>query len=379
MEKIKGISQVIVNILLERSNKLGQGRSVGVLGFVDKQGIISSYAKVVNGGQSSLPFNKLLATVLGEKSSPLLEKINCLADNTVIISTAPGKTGVIISTGGINIFDLPVVKIGIKHKKAVGVGILYPESKLFTLASISEKEQLNSLAAINMEEERQAMRSLTELRLQYLDISKELPILDIPAKEGDILNKVNEKRILPEYGVKSLDKNFAQRLVDKSIEVEQGREVAAFGIIDKKGHVKQASELVVGGMGYVPARMLVSSYQDISTISLRQAYTNIIPLNAVIVHTHPGGTGVMHMGDAMAGPGTWGRPIVAIGHNELGQVKGATVIEFSSKISTLNNEYETIEEEFFMVESSEEEAKLRKRKYEIAQEFTDFCQEIIIK
>ncbi|MDI3546655.1 MAG: hypothetical protein PWR10_307 [Halanaerobiales bacterium] len=379
MQKIKGISKKIVDKLVVRSNQLGQGRPVGVIGFIDQQGYVSKYGRVIDGGLSGLPFRKLLSGVIDKISGSLLELINQLPENAVVISTSPGKTGIITNTGGINIFDQPIIKIGIKNKKAVGVGVMYPESKFFQLATISEKVQLKSLAALTMEEERQAMRESTNLQLKFLEISEELPLVDIEA-EGDYSpGKIGKRWSLPRRKVKGIAKGFARKLVDKSIEIEQGREVAAIGIINQEGLVEQVGEVIVGGMGYVPSRLLVSSYKDISTISLREAYTSLIPADAVIVHTHPGGTGVMHMGDAMAGPGTWGRPIVAIGHDEKGQIKGANVIEFSDKISQLADEYEDIEQRFFQVNTPEEEANLRKRRYEIAQEFTDLCREIVIK
>lgn len=377
--KVKGISREIVNLLLKRSNKLGQGRTVGVIGFISKQGYISEYGKIIDGGLSGLPFRRLLGGVMEQKRVSLLELINRLPANAVVISTSPGKTGIIISTGGINIFDLPIVKIGVKDKKAVGVGIIYPDKSLFELATRSERVELNILAALNMEEERKALRESSELRLEYLGISEKLPVLDIPAQVGYFISNTEQEWTLPREKVQGLSLDLASRLVNKSVEIEQGREVAAIGMINDSGLVEQAGEIVVGGMGYVPSRLLVNSYVDISEISLREAYTRIIPEKAVIVHTHPGGTGVMHMGDAIAAPGTWGRSIIAIGHDKAGQIKGASVIDASEEISRLIDEYEEIEQHFFMVNTAQEETRLRKRRYQIAQEFTDLCREIVIK
>lgn len=376
--EIKGISKELVDVILKRSNLLGQGRSVGTIGYIDEKGYISKYSKIIDGGLSGLPFRKLLAGAVEYAKGSLLEIINQLPENAVIISSAPGKTGVIISTGGINIFNQPVVSIGIKNKRAVGVGVLYPDSKLFNLATNSEKVQLKSLAALTMEEEREAMKESYQLRLKYLEISEELPVVDVKVTGGYKV-KIDDKFSFTQTKVNSISKEFAEKLVARSMEVEQGREVAAIGVVNNEGHVEMAGDIIVGGMGYVPSRLLASSYHDISNLSLREAYTKIIPDNAIIVHTHPGGTGVMHMGDAMAGPGTWGRPIIAIGHNEKGQIKGATVVEFSKKLSELADEYEEVEQRFFQVENQEEEARLRKRRYEIAQEFTDLCKEIKIK
>ncbi|ACL69483.1 hypothetical protein [Halothermothrix orenii] len=377
--KVKGISRDIVNNLLERGNQLGQGRSVGTIGFVDNNGFITGCGKIVDGGVSGLPFRKLLRTVVGHSNGPLLELINQLPDNSVLISTSPGKSGIIISTGGINIFNLPVIKIGIKNKKAVGVGILYPESSFFNLATISERIQLDSLTARNMEEERKVMRKSTRLRLKYVDISDELPVVNKAGKTGLVPQNGDRSWSLPSYQVKSIDREFVNRLVEESVKVEQGREIASVGVVDKQGHVTQAGDIIVGGMGYVPSRLLASSYKDISDISLREAYTKIIPRNAVIVHTHPGGTGIMHMSDIMAGPGTWGRPIIAIGHNEKGEIKGLSVVTFSHKLSKLADEFEDLDQNFYQADTPEAEIRLRKRRYEIAKEFTDLCTSIIIK
>ncbi|MFP4661500.1 MAG: peptidase S7 [Halanaerobiales bacterium] len=376
MNLIKGIARKIVKKVEERNSKLGQGRSIGLIGFVDKDGYISSHGGMVDGGLSGVPFRKLLSTVVDKTEGPLLNLINQLPDNAVYISTAPGKTGIIINTAGINIFDLPIIKIGIKNNKAVAAGIIYPEKKLFELASYSEKMQLKNLAANTMEEEREALRELSKLRLKYIEISGEVPFVDRELsyiKPSTVLQ--SKKEIETARGLK---KTFAEKLVAKSNEIEQGREVAAIGIINDKGCIEQAGEVVVGGMGYVPSRLLASGFKDITGISLRKSYTNIIPENSVIVHTHPGGTGVMHMGDAMAGPGTWGRSIVAIGHDRDGNIKGATIIDYSQEMGELIDEYEELDQLFFQAETQVEEAKIRKKRYQIAQDFTDLCRSLEI-
>ncbi len=378
MNIIKGIAKDIVMKVEERSNKLGQGRNVGLIGFIDEEGYVSSHGSIIDGGLSGLPLRILLSTVIDNHTGSLLDLINQLPENAVYISTAPGKTGIITNTGGINIFDLPIIKIGIKNNQAVGAGILYPEKKLFELASHSEKIQLKNLAANSMEEEREALRELAELRLQYLDISGEIPFLDIPTDNIPV-SVSNKKQTNTDLDIKGLKKSFAERLVSKSNKIEQGREVAAIGLVNNQGFIEQAGDIVVGGMGYVPSRMLVSGFKDISGISLRKTYTEIIPKEAVIVHTHPGGTGVMHMGDAMAGPGTWGRSIVAIGHDQEGNIKGATIVNYSEKLSQLINEYEEVDQLFFKAETQAEESEIRKRRYQIAQEFTDLCMELEIK
>jgi len=376
LPEIKGIARDLVQILTEKSNELGQGRSVGTIGFLDENGYISKHSRIVNGGLSGLPYRQLLSGVAENNTGPLLELINQLPENAVVVSTAPGKTGIITSTGGINIFNQPIVRIGIKEKKTIGIGVLYPEEELFELASLSEKIELETLAATTMEEERQALKKSAKLKLKYLEISGELPVVDIPVEEDFSVKKLANGITRPDISIKGISLDFARQLVKRSTEVEQGREIAAIGVIDDEGYVIQAGGIVDGGMGYVPSRLLASSYTDISTVSLRTAYTSLIPDRAVIVHTHPGGTGVMHMGDAMAGPGTWGRPIIAIGHDSKGDIRGATVIEYENIIGKLADEYEELEQLFFETRTAEEEATLRKRRYEIAQEFTDLCRKI---
>ncbi len=375
MQKIKGIARDLIQVLTDKSNQLGQGRSVGTIGYLDERGYVFQYSQLVEGGLSGLPYRQLISGIVKHNSGPLLELISQLPQNTVIISTAPGKTGIITSTGGINIFNQPIVKIGVKEKKTVGIGVLYPDEKFYELASLSEKIELDTLAAKSMKEERQALKKSAKIKLKYLEISEELTQIDYPIKEGvpvgDISNWTR-----PEISINGISLEFARKLVQRSKEVEQGREIAAIGIVNNEGYVTRAGSIIDGGMGYVPSRLLASSYTDISTVSLRSAYTDIIPDNAVIVHTHPGGTGVMHMGDAMAGPGTWGRPIIAIGHDSNGNIRGATVIEYKNIIGQLADEYEKLEQLFFETKTAEEEANLRKRRYEIAQEFTDLCREI---
>jgi len=184
---------------------------------------------------------------------------------------------------------------------------------------------------------------------------------------------------LPKLDVSSISKEFAEKLVNKSKEVGQGREVAAVGVIDEQGHIVGQGKTVVGGIGYVPSRILASSYTDISGRSLRDIYAREIPANAVIVHTHPGGTGVMHMGDANAGPGSWGRPIVAIGHDNTGKVRGATVIRNTAEVFQFADEDEELNLKFFEAETPEKEAEIRNRKFGVAQEYTNLCKPIEIR
>lgn len=376
--EVKGIAESIVDKLVNRSNHLSQGRAVGVIGFVNQEGYIDSITEIVDGGVSGLPYREILAKVAKRKGESLLEIINQLPDNAVLITTKPGKTGLILDTNGINTFNQPIVSIGIKMGEVAGVGIIYPEEYLFKLATKSEKIRLNRLTAKTMEEERKVLRENSKTRLEYLEISEELEAVAIEENEPQVETKPEAEWQIEKITIDSIDKEFAERLIDKSISVEQGREVAAIGEI-KDGHIEQAGEIVVGGMGYVPSRLLASSYTDISGISLREAYTEKIPNNVVIVHTHPGGTGVMHMGDAMAGPITWGRPVAAIGHDKEGKIKGATVIELLSEAMDLADEYKELGQKFYETETPDEESELRKRKFGIAQEYTDLCKSIEVK
>ncbi|HWI54081.1 MAG TPA: peptidase S7, partial [Desulfobacteria bacterium] len=182
----------------------------------------------------------------------------------------------------------------------------------------------------------------------------------------------------PRVRINSISLDFAHKLVTKSMEVGQGREVAALGVVDEKGHITQKGEIVIGGIGFVPSRLLASSAVDVSGKSLREIYSKAVPENGVIVHTHPGGTGVMHMGDANAGPGSWGRPIVAIGHDNEGRTKGASVIENVKEVYDYADEDEELNLQFFEAETPEKEAEIRNRKFGVAQEYTNLCKPIEI-
>ncbi|WP_027339993.1 hypothetical protein [Halonatronum saccharophilum] len=375
--KVKGIGKFVVDRLVERSNHLSQGRPAGAIGFLNDEGYIDALTDLVDGGISGLPYRKMLSKLVKVEGESLLEIINQLPDNAVIITTNPGKTGIIVGTGGLDIFNLPLVSIGVKMGKAAGVGLIYPQKKLFDLSTSSENIQLKRLTANTMEEERDILRESFNLQLNYLDVCEELEVVDIEERDVE-LSLVKSDWEIPTVEVDSIDEGFAKRLVDKSTQVEQGREVAAIGEV-KDGHIVQKGEIVVGGMGYVPSRMLASSYTDISGLSLKEAYTEVIPNNVVIVHTHPGGTGVMHMGDAMAGPGTWGRPVVAIGHDKDGNIRGATVIELRPEVANLADEYEEVGQRYYLAQTPEEETEIRKRRFGIAQEYTDLCKPIEMK
>ncbi|GAB6098933.1 hypothetical protein JCM16358_08120 [Halanaerocella petrolearia] len=376
--EIKGLANFIIERMVERSNHLSQGRAVGALGFVNQDGYIDAISELVDGGLSGLPQRMMLSKLVETEDESLLEALNQLPDNVVLIITNPGKTGIIVDTGGINIFGCPIVKIGVKMGQPAGVGIIHPREDYFELATQSEQIQLERLTAKTMDEEREVLRKMSQRRLKYLEICEELAAVELSERKFDLELSTQEEWQIPYTEINSLSQEFAQSLIQKSLEVERGREVAAIGEV-RDGHVVQKGEIVVGGMGYVPSRMLASSYTDISGISLRDAYQNKIPHNVVIVHTHPGATGVMHMGDAMAGPGTWGRPIIAIGHDKEGDIKGATTIELLPKVAQLAKEYEKMGQQFYQAETPEEEARIRKRRFGIAQEYTDLCKAIEIK
>ncbi len=379
MQKIKGIAREIVEILVNRSNQLSQGRSVGAFGFVNSDGYVDRLSELVDGGINGLPFRQLLSKVVEVEGLSLVEAIERLSPRAVVISTDPGKTGIIVSTGSINIFNLPVINIGIKDRQSVGVGYLVPKPELFDLATRSEEIQIEILGARSIDEEREMMKASARLRLKYLEISSQLPEVDLPLAEKSVRCSSEREPLFPRLEVKSLDLPFAQSLIEKSLEVEQGREVACMGVVNGEGHVVKGGELVVGGMGYVPSRLLASSITDVDGISLRQAYIHSIPAEVAIVHTHSGGTGVMHMGDAMAGPGTWGRPIIAIGHDKKGEMRGATVIEARPEVGQLADEHEELGQAFYQADSPARESEIRKRQFGIAQEYTDLCDPIEIK
>ncbi|MBM7623550.1 peptidase S7 [Sporohalobacter salinus] len=374
---VKGLAKNIVDRLVNRSIELSQGRPAGALGLINQDGYIDAISEIVDGGISGLPYRQLLSKAVTTKGRSLIEIVNQLPDNAVLISTNPGKTGLITSVGGINILDLPVVNIGVKELSSAGVGILYPKSEYFDLATESEKIELKKLVAKDMDEEREILKEASKLKLNFLDISEELEVVDIEERKFSFITKSISEWELPRLEVNSIDEDFVAELVDKSTSIEQGREVAAMGVIED-GNVVKSGDLVVGGMGYIPSRLLASGYTDLSGISLRQAYNEEVPHNSVIVHTHPGGTGVMHRGDAMAGPGMWGRPVIAIGHDKTGTVKGATVIEVQNEVTDLAEENEKVSQEYYEAETPEEEAKIRKRRFSIVQEYTDLCKPIEI-
>jgi hypothetical protein len=378
--QIKGISRGIVDKLVQKTMELGQGRNTGCIGFIDRDGIISSCTALVNGGLSGVPLRMLLNKVVPMKNRSLLEGITYLPVNAVFIMSRPGKTGLITDISAADFFNLPVLSIGVKEPHGLtGVGVVMPKPQFFDLATKSELVDIKTLSASSMEEERELLKQGIELSMAYLNVSEEVPIVDGAGEEirEGMLQGVGVKFSRPE--VNSIDKNLAAKLVEKSLAAGSGREVAVIGTVDERGHVTGLGHMVVGGMGYVPSRMLASSAVDISGKSLKDIYSTLVPLEGVFVHTHPGGTGVMHIGDANAGPGSWNRPIIAIGHDGEGRIKGATVIEVSKKLYDLADEDEALSQSFFTADSPEEEAKIRNRKFGIAQEYTALCKSIEIQ
>lgn len=377
--KVTGIADFVVRKLVDITKEISQGRNAGCFGFTNENGIVDRITPVVKGGLSGLPLRKLLHNITDMEGKSLIEGLESVPKNAVFITTRPGKTGLITDVSGVDFFNMPLIAIGVKHGVLAGIGIIYPKEEYFNLATESEEVELKILAAHSAEEEKEVLRKSTELSLRYLDVSGGLEAVEAKETEPVYRPENDNKWELPKLDVSSISKEFAEKLVNKSKEVGQGREVAAVGVIDEQGHIVGQGKTVVGGIGYVPSRILASSYTDISGRSLRDIYAREIPANAVIVHTHPGGTGVMHMGDANAGPGSWGRPIVAIGHDNTGKVRGATVIRNTAEVFQFADEDEELNLKFFEAETPEKEAEIRNRKFGVAQEYTNLCKPIEIR
>ncbi len=374
--EIKGICRSIVEQLQERTVSLSQGRNAGCIGLINKAKIVDKITPIVDGGISGLPLRQLLNKITPMQGRPILEGINALPKNAVLITTRPGKSGIITDVSGVDFFNIPIISIGMKMGEIAGIVVIYPAARLFDLGTESEAVDLDILAAHSMSEEREILRKSTELSLEFLDISQQLEMVDAPAQQWDYQGASQWK--VPRLEVNSISKNLAEELVAKSVEVGQGREVAVLAKIDQQGRVEPFGKIVTGGMGYVPSRILASSAIELTGKSLREVYTENVPFDSVIVHTHPGGTGVMHIGDASAGPGTWGRPIIAIGHDRDSKVKGATVVEVSDQLFALADEDERLGQAFFEANTPEAEADIRNRKFGIAQEYTSLCKAIEI-
>ncbi len=378
MTEVKGIAGYIVNKMVNITREISQGRNAGCFGFVNDRGMVDRITPVAAGGISGIPIRKLLGHITDMNGKSVIEGLEAIPDNAVFISTRPGKTGLITDVTAADFFNMPVIAIGVKHGQLAGVGILFPTGEHFDMATESEKTDLRILAARTTDEEKEVLRETTELSLKYLEISAKLEVAELPEKPPYSPEHSKEWK-LPQHIVNSISREFAEKLVARSVEAGQGREVAAMGNINEDGHITQDGEMVVGGIGYVPSRLLASSCVDISGKSLREIYAGKVSRDAVIVHTHPGGTGVMHMGDATAGPGSWGRPIVAIGHDSAGKVRGATVIEAVTDVYRLADEDEDLGQKFFEAATPQEEAEIRNRKFGVAQKYTNLCKPIEIR
>jgi hypothetical protein len=70
---------------------------------------------------------------------------------------------------------------------------------------------------------------------------------------------------------------------------------------------------------------------------------------------------------------------VAIGHDNDGQIRGATVIETRREVFDLADEDEELGQRFFAAKTPAEESEIRNRKFGIAQEYTNLCKTIDIK
>jgi hypothetical protein len=378
--QIKGVYRSIVEDLKNRTVELSQGRAVGCMGFVNEEGYIALRAEIVDGGVTSLPLRKILSTVTDTKGLCLMEVVKRLPGNAVFISTQPGHTGIITGIGVVDMLHIPMVNIGVKEDEICGVGLSYPETSFFDLATESEKIDLKTLQARTIDEEKSIIRQATELSLRYLDVGHELPVVEAASDQWDARQiQCESDWRLPRTNITSIERQLAEDLVRESLQAGQGREVATVGLVDDAGHVTRKGNIVVGGMGMVPPRLLVSSLCAVNGKSLYEIWLNEMPAHAVILHTHPGGTGVMHAGDAGAGPCSWGRPIIAIGHDRQGSIQGATAIELNEKLIELGDKSEELDVAFFSAKTPEDEAEIRNRMFGVSQEYTNLCKQIEIR
>lgn len=375
---IRGIARYIVDRMVSRTRELSQGRNVGSIGLVNEEGHISHMTPMVDGGLGGIPLRSLLAKITRMEHRSLIEGMQQLPSNAVFLTTRPGKTGLITDVSGVDFFGIPIVSIGVKEQGAAGVGLIYPKAEFFDLSTESERLNLETLTVNTMDAEKEVLRRSHQMELQYLEVGEELPVVEMP--EAPAVEEASDRQEwnIPRKTVMALDRELAEELIRRSVEIGQGREVATMGRVDGEGRVVAWGEIVAGGIGFVPSRLLASSAVDIKGRSLRYIYSEMVSPDAVIVHTHPGGTGVMHIGDAHAGPGSWGRPIIAIGHDKDGYIRGATVIEATDDLFRLADEEEHLNIKFFGAETPEEEAEIRNRKFGIAQDYTGLCKPIEI-
>lgn len=375
--KVKGICRDIVEQVVQRTKELSQGRNVGSIGFIDEEGYLSSMTEPVDGGLGGIPFRSLLGQVADMAEKSIVEGLIQIPENAVFIITRPGKTGLITDVSAVDFFGIPIVCVGVKAEGIAGVGIVYPKAEFFDLATEAEELNLATLETKTMDAEKDVLRRSHQLELRYLEVGEELPVVDRKMQPYEQHRRQGEK--MPRKDIQSIHARMAESLVNRSVEIGQGREVAAIGLVDDNGMVSPWGEIVAGGIGFVPARLMASSAFNITGKSLRSIYSKHMDHRAVIVHTHPGGSGVMHIGDAGAGPASWGRPIVAIGHDKNGEIRGATVLEPTASLFKLADEEEKLNLQFFSADTPEEEANIRNRKLGIAQDYTGLCKTIEIK
>ncbi|MHB1167482.1 MAG: peptidase S7, partial [Carboxydocellales bacterium] len=159
--QVKGICQSIVDKLKERTVSLSQGRNAGCIGLVNPEQVVDRVTTLVDGGISGLPLRQLLDKVVPMQGSPIVVGVDALPENAVLITTRPGKSGLITDVSGVDFFNIPIISIGMKMGEVAGVGILYPDSRLFDLGTESEAVDLDILAAQSMEEEKDILRKST--------------------------------------------------------------------------------------------------------------------------------------------------------------------------------------------------------------------------
>lgn len=376
---VAGICSSIVDKLKARTIELSQGRAAGCIGLVNEQGYINAHLDIIDGGVTSLPIRKLLGTAARITGLSLLEAITRLPPNAVFISTQPGHTGLITDIGVVDMLHIPMINIGVKNNKVCGVGISYPEKAFFDLATEAELIELETLRARSIDEEKAIIRRSAQLNLKYLDVGHELAVIDNHAVSNGVFTNRKADWHLPRTRIASIDAEIAHELVAESLKAEQGVEVATIGEVDSTGHVSGKGKIVIGGMGVVPPRLLTASVCSVDGKSLYEIWLNEMPPHAVIIHTHPGGTGVMHAGDASAGPCSWGRPIIAIGHDKDGKIRGATVIELNDVLIELGDKSEDLDTAFFTAKTPKQEADIRNLMFGVSQQYTNLCKQIEIR
>ncbi len=122
--------------------------------------------------------------------------------------------------------------------------------------------------------------------------------------------------------IKGISRGIVDKLVQRTMELGQGRNAGCIGFIDGDGIISSCTALVNGGLSGVPLRMLLNKVVPMKNRSLLEGIT-YLPVNAVFIMSRPGKTGLI---TDISAADFFNLPVLSIGVKEPHGLTGVGVV-----------------------------------------------------